>query len=352
MVCLRGHKYIFKIILIMTDQLPVGDIKEFTDEALAHIVELIQEKKISISKTAEFYGMPRNSFKYFMEKNGHPIPLQPKGSQHKIIDNEIKQLIIDNHSIYGHGATKTYYQLIHDISKKEHEPQNHSYNYIPAGIEMPSHRIVRNVFESENMYKFSRPPNYKAIGSSNYEALYSNMIWHVDIHFWGGHKESPIFALIDDYSRKIMGCELIENQKAETVLEVLKYTIAIHGKPYAIWSDNGSETKGEFNRYLQEEQIAHVLIRPRCPQQNGKIERYWPFLEKQLKEGKSIEEAVDVYNDSPHISLKYVDDYIRGKKYQRHQTPNERYEEGPMWNPNETPQWVVNGEIRPFNIGK
>ena len=102
------------------------------------------------------------------------------------------------------------------------------------------------------MYKLTRPANDTAVSSSNYEALFSNMIWHVDIHFWGGSKEVPIFALIDDYSRKIKSCELIENQKAESVLEVLKFTIANYGKPYAILSDNGSETKGEFKRYLVE----------------------------------------------------------------------------------------------------
>ena len=93
MVWLRGHKYIFKIFP-MTNQLPEGDIKVLPDNTLAYIVELINQGQISITKAAEFYHMPRNSFKYFMETSGHPIPAQPKGSKPKFIDYEIKQLII------------------------------------------------------------------------------------------------------------------------------------------------------------------------------------------------------------------------------------------------------------------
>ena len=210
--------------------------------------------------------------------------------------------------------------------------------------------MVRNVFKSEHLYRYSKE-NSTPVGTSTYEALYPNLIWHVDVHFWDGDQHYPIFALIDDYSRKIMTCKLIENHQAATVLQVFQEAAEEYGNPYAIWSDNGSENKGIFNQYLMEQHIAHVVTRPHCSQQNGKIERFWQTLEKLTNEnGLSIEAAIETYNNTTHQSLPYMTVDIEGRNLKCHLTPNQRYLDGDCWDPTKRPQWKVNGIIKDFII--
>ncbi len=59
-----------------------------------------------------------------------------------------------------------------------------------------------------------------------------------------------------------------------------------------IWqSDNGSENLGEFDKQLEEDQIPHLFIYPRCPKIDTFIERYNRTLQ---------EEFIDYYEDIIH----------------------------------------------------
>lgn len=61
---------------------------------------------------------------------------------------------------------------------------------------------------------------------------------------------------------------------ASNTLIVLKRALStIPGKPFAIWTDNGTENKSVFHSYLVEQNIVHIWIQPGNPRANGKIER-------------------------------------------------------------------------------
>lgn len=65
--------------------------------------------------------------------------------------------------------------------------------------------------------------------------------------------------------------------------------------PFELTSDNGLEFKGsQFEDSLKRAGILHYFIRPRQPEENAKIERWWQIVEKLAN-----------YNDIPIIVFLY-----------------------------------------------
>ncbi|SJN49772.1 Mobile element protein [Sphingobacterium sp. JB170] len=65
-----------------------------------------------------------------------------------------------------------------------------------------------------------------------------------------------MFAIIDVYSRKIMGWDISNTMPAEWCTDVTLETIARHGKPAIFNTDQGSQFTSEvFVKALQKEQI-------------------------------------------------------------------------------------------------
>ena len=115
-----------------------------------------------------------------------------------------------------------------------------------------------------------------------------------------------------------------------------------------MWSDNGSETKAEFHKYLIDNEINHVRTKPHCPQQNGKIERWWRSFENNYK-GNNFEECIQIYNETPHSSLQKITVHVRGKILKRFQTPNEAFDDPEKkWNDEIEPLWYVDGIQKKF----
>jgi transposase InsO family protein len=71
---------------------------------------------------------------------------------------------------------------------------------------------------------------------------------------------------------------------------------------FGIWTDNGTEFKGEFAELLKQKSIKAVKSLPYNPEQNGKIERFWKNIEY-LKYEEEIGGAIQHYNIEPHTGL-------------------------------------------------
>ena len=157
-----------------------------------------------------------------------------------------------------------------------------------------------------------------------------------------------MYAIIDDYSRKILGAEELRDCTAKSCKKILKKTIEDFGTPFCVWSDNGSETKAEFHKFLIKHGINHVTTRPHCPQQNGKIERFWTTFEG-LYKVNNFERSIEIYNNSPHSSLQKISKQINGKTITRFLTPNEAYKNPETkWNDKIEPLWKVDGVQKKF----
>jgi putative transposase len=152
-----------------------------------------------------------------------------------------------------------------------------------------------------------------------YEREHSMSLWHMD---WKQLTTGEWFlAIMDDASRYIVAYGVYRQATTENTLTVLKQAIAKYGPPEEILTDRGSQfyaNEGErkekgisqFEAYLAEQEIKHILCRVNHPQTNGKLERFYGVLEdKMIRRAQIaiIPEYVQWHNTiKPHLSLDWV----------------------------------------------
>jgi transposase InsO family protein len=156
-----------------------------------------------------------------------------------------------------------------------------------------------------------------------------------------------MIAFIDDASRRLMGCAFLTDKKAISTRELLETTMDTNQvKPYAIWSDNGTEFQGEFQALLQEGNIQHVHTAPRNPQQHGKMERFWPTTE--LCPSRDIMgEFIERYSISPHHGLER---FKQSDGTMVRMTPTDAYARLEQWPSFRGPDWKVDRRERLFVV--
>jgi hypothetical protein len=105
-------------------------------------------------------------------------------------------------------------------------------------------------------------------------------------------------------------------------------------QPSAIWSDNGTEFKAEFDALLIELRIQHIRTDPYTPEQNGKMERFWPTLEERPADVPLLE-WIERYNNIEQLGLprnpEITDTMVS-------LTPNKAYVNSTNWPENGNPR--------------
>lgn len=132
-----------------------------------------------------------------------------------------------------------------------------------------------------------------------------NGAWHGDIHYLVYEGSTKyMFALIDDRSRFIVGYRIFDFKTAENVKQTfIEIMTKMDVKPLIFWSDNGLENVAHLMKeFLRQENIEQVTTIPGNPQSNGKIEKFWSTLDRNLH---GIMEWTSVYA----CIEKYVYDY-------------------------------------------
>jgi putative transposase len=118
-------------------------------------------------------------------------------------------------------------------------------------------------------------------------------------------------AIIDVYSRYIVGWGISNTLEAEASLSVLKQAIKDHGKPEIINSDQGSQFTSElWVEYLKEQDIRISMDGKGRAIDNIFIERFWRTLKYDhvylnpasdgLELYRGIKEYIYYYNNSLH----------------------------------------------------
>lgn len=121
-----------------------------------------------------------------------------------------------------------------------------------------------------------------------WEAVRPHALWHGDVCH--GAKmllelaEYPlrIHGLLDDRSRGCLALEPMSTEREIDMLAVFTRALLIHGKPDAIYLDNGSTYRGDVLR-LACERLGITLLhaQPYDPEARGKMERFWRTLREQ-----------------------------------------------------------------------
>jgi transposase InsO family protein len=121
-----------------------------------------------------------------------------------------------------------------------------------------------------------------------WQAERPHALWHGDVchgptlHVAGEHVPLRIHGLLDDRSRASVALEPLSSEREQDMLEIFVRALLIHGKPDALYLDNGATYRGDALR-LACERLGITLIhaQPHDPQARGKMERFWRTLREQ-----------------------------------------------------------------------
>ena len=153
--------------------------------------------------------------------------------------------------------------------------------------------------------------------------------WQSDIRYVRvGDRKYYLVFFLDEYSRYLVHHELMCYLDADTIsLEAQRAIekVGVNRKP-TIQTDNGSGyVSDEFKRVLSERGLTHMRIHPRCPEENGLVERAHRTFAEVLEEMEfrdwedaraKIAQIVRWYNEERmHSALHFLRpvDYYRGQ---------------------------------------
>lgn len=172
------------------------------------------------------------------------------------------------------------------------------------------------VYPKENLSKRNFKESIVPYFLCNRVIQFPNEVWSVDITYiklYDTHMY--LTAIIDWYSRKIMGWKLSDTLATEAVLEVVQETVEKHGTPAIINSDQGCQfTSAEYKALLKQLRIRQSMDGKSRWVDNIMIERWFRSLKTDLiyihefhsPRGlrQAIEKYVQEYNSvRPHQSL-------------------------------------------------
>jgi transposase InsO family protein len=154
-----------------------------------------------------------------------------------------------------------------------------------------------------------------------WQAERPHALWHGDVchgptlNLGGRRVPLRIHGMLDDCSRGVLALEPLETEREVDMLEVFIRALLIHGKPDALYLDNGATYRGHALR-LACERLGITLIhaQPHDPQARGKMERFWRTLREQCLDfigaASSLHDVrarlvafADEYHRTPHSGL-------------------------------------------------
>ncbi len=201
-----------------------------------------------------------------------------------------------------------------------------------------SAKTVHRVLTRQRQARLSRP---RRRPSRRYEKSRPGELLHVDIKVLPSLRDARYdyeFAAVDDFSREAVVAITTEQTSvaATTFLEQV-----VHRLPYrveAVLTDNAlaftmkhawhSDRLTRFEQACQSLGITHHLLRPRRPQSNGKVERFFRTVDDEClalqgqwtfgHRNRAIERFVWFYNhERPHLSLNGMTPIQRRESYFR-----------------------------------
>lgn len=268
--------------------------------ALTGRLNLVSKKdKLTVTRQCELLGINRTSFYY--------TPAEPDRER----ENEIKHRLD-----YWH--TKMPYLGVRKLRKKLQEKDR-----ISVG-----RKLIKRYMDEMGIYAVCPKPNLSKRNKQhkiypyllrNLDITQANQVWAIDITYIRmGRSHMYLTAIIDWYSRYIVGWELSDTLDTAPVLQAVKRAISIYGTPEIINSDQGSQFTGEhYAGYLRNANIKQSMDGKGRWVDNVIIERWFRSLKteriypyeyltpRDLRVG--IREYIEEYNtERPHQTHNYL----------------------------------------------
>ena len=147
-------------------------------------------------------------------------------------------------------------------------------------------------------------------------------LWHGDVCHGPtltlADKRTPVrvHALLDDASRFVVALRVESDEREETMLSLFAQALMEHGKPDALYLDNGSTYRGDFLRLVCSRLgITLLHAKPYDAPARGKMERFWRRMREEALshvgqvasladiEAKLLAWLVRFYQGAPHAGI-------------------------------------------------
>lgn len=175
-----------------------------------------------------------------------------------------------------------------------------------------------------------------------YERTSANELWHIDLKgpFYlaaprGPRRTCHFVALVDDFSRFLLGIRAVATKEALPVLETLAEAIELCGIPHELMTDNGTPfvtivrtMLSRFQRTLAELEIRHIRTQIDTPWTNGKIEAFWATLQAEVLDRQHLADLAAA--DAAVTAYAGYYNYHRLHGELDWQTPAERFDGTPF----------------------
>lgn len=186
---------------------------------------------------------------------------------------------------------------------------------------------LQTIFPKKNLSKANKAHYKYPYLLKNLLIIRPNHVWEVDITYIPMFKGFMYkFAVIDVYSRKIMGWGVSNTMTTEWCKDVVREAIEQHGNPEILNSDQGSQfTSPVFINFLKDNDIKISMDGKGRALDNIYIERYWRSLKYEYIYLNPANGGVELYKGIK----KYVEFYNSERRHESldYETPNEYYKQ-------------------------
>ena len=185
------------------------------------------------------------------------------------------------------------------------------------------HRTLypRKYLSQAGMAEYKRPYLLR-----NLDIKRANQIWSIDITYIPMAKGFMYCtAIIDVYSRKIVGWGISNSLEAQCCVDVFEEAVRVHGRPEIVNSDQGTQfTSHKWTKAVEGKEIKVSMDGKGRATDNRWIERFWRTLKYQYIYLNPAGDGLELYGN---ISF-YVGYYNRQKRHQTtNRIPRELYDE-------------------------
>ena len=231
------------------------------------------------SPRTESYAASTLQRGYYIYKNRGIVGLRPKPRTDKgrgrLLTPETKELLLDIRREHPLVSVPLIVRTLHQDGRLA----------VPTGGIQGVITTTRRLFAEHGLGRDPLLSQQERPVRLRWEAAGPNALWHADVchgpklHIAGGTFPLRIHALLDDASRFLLTIAAFDNEREVMMLKLLVRALRAHGRPEALYLDNGATYSGDQLRVIcRRLGITLLHAKPYDPQARGKMERFWRTL--------------------------------------------------------------------------
>jgi transposase InsO family protein len=227
------------------------------------------------AKLTKTYSVPTlERWLYAYRRGGLPA-LQPRGrsdrGRGRALTLELKQLLCDIRREHPSASARLIVRTLEADGR------------LDEGVVKPG--TVRKLLRQAGLDRVAVRDGSGPKTRLRWQAAAPDALWHGDVchgptlRLRGVRTPLRIHGMLDDCSRYVVALEAHASEREEDMLRVLIRALRLHGRPDALFLDNGATYRGEVLRTACSRLgISLIHARPYDPEARGKMERFWRTL--------------------------------------------------------------------------